>query len=469
MSKQDGGKIQSFVLSVNVHCDGCKQKIKKQLKKIAGVYNISMDAEQGKVTVLGTVDPSTLIKKLEKSGKHAVLCGSQKGASNNIQNPPKNMFQNIPLDNFKVGKDNKSQKGWSGKDQPKQHLPQQQQQQQQLYQQQIIQQLKGNIKDQKVPSKDPRTVKFNLPEEDFGASDSDSYDDEFDDDFDDEYDDDDEYYDDEEFGGPSKTIPIAGKGSNGMMNGQSKNDKGQKGEGGGGKNGKKGEVFDVMKDMGGKKEKNEKHGGKDKKGSGGNGTGKIGGLISILKGVGGKNDVKSAGKKGGGCDGKNHKNGGGGGNKGSGDGGNGKGNGKKGGGKNEGSQGMRNAFPDQNVLKQVKGVGDLNQQMGSFPAVQGQHALAAAMNGGGYYPGMNQGMGMGMGPPAANSYNNQQYMAMMMNQQRANPSSEMLHPMMYSRAPPPMGFMPPPMPSHPMADPYTHIFSDENTGSCSIM
>ncbi|XP_077243949.1 heavy metal transport/detoxification superfamily protein [Tasmannia lanceolata] len=66
-------KIQTCVLKVNIHCDGCKQKVKKLLQKIEGVYTVNIDAEQQKVTVSGNVDSATLIKKLVRAGKHAEL------------------------------------------------------------------------------------------------------------------------------------------------------------------------------------------------------------------------------------------------------------------------------------------------------------------------------------------------------------------------------------------------------------
>ncbi|KAF3619751.1 putative MLO-like protein 3-like [Capsicum annuum] len=58
---------QTCVLKVNIHCDGCKQEVKKKLQKIEGVYIVKIDADQSKVTVTGNVDPATLIKKLVKS------------------------------------------------------------------------------------------------------------------------------------------------------------------------------------------------------------------------------------------------------------------------------------------------------------------------------------------------------------------------------------------------------------------
>ncbi|XP_020270121.1 heavy metal-associated isoprenylated plant protein 37-like isoform X2 [Asparagus officinalis] len=84
--------LKTVTLRVNIHCDGCKLKVKKLLQKIEGVYSVSIDLENQKVTVSGTVDSSTLIKKLTKSGKHAVLLSSQK--SNNPAQQKPNQAQN---------------------------------------------------------------------------------------------------------------------------------------------------------------------------------------------------------------------------------------------------------------------------------------------------------------------------------------------------------------------------------------
>ncbi|KAE8730110.1 AICARFT/IMPCHase bienzyme family protein [Hibiscus syriacus] len=78
-------KIQTCVLKVNIHCDGCKQKVKKLLQRIEGVYQVSIDAEQQKVTVSGSVDSATLIKKLVRAGKYAEVW-SQKSNQNQDQN-----------------------------------------------------------------------------------------------------------------------------------------------------------------------------------------------------------------------------------------------------------------------------------------------------------------------------------------------------------------------------------------------
>ncbi|CAA6665388.1 unnamed protein product [Spirodela intermedia] len=52
----------TVVLRVHIHCDGCKQEVKKLLQKIEGVYTVAIDAENQKVTVSGNVDSAALIK-----------------------------------------------------------------------------------------------------------------------------------------------------------------------------------------------------------------------------------------------------------------------------------------------------------------------------------------------------------------------------------------------------------------------
>ncbi|XVF85331.1 hypothetical protein PTKIN_Ptkin17bG0109200 [Pterospermum kingtungense] len=84
-------KIQTCVLKVNIHCDGCKQKVKKILQRIDGVYQVNIDADQQKVTVLGSVDSATLIKKLVRDGKHAEVWLQK---SNQNQNQNQNQHQN---------------------------------------------------------------------------------------------------------------------------------------------------------------------------------------------------------------------------------------------------------------------------------------------------------------------------------------------------------------------------------------
>ncbi|VAI15659.1 unnamed protein product [Triticum turgidum subsp. durum] len=308
MSKEEVLKIQTCVLKVNIHCDGCQKKVKKILHKIEGVYQSSIDPEQGKVTVSGMVDPDTIIKKLTKAGKPAELWGSKAGMAN--------QFQKLQLDGGGKGQAKdaggkgqskdaggaKGQKGGGGgggaggasKDAMKgMKLPQ--------------------FMDGKMPfaaaapMKDPKSVKFNLPPEDEFGDDGSEFDDEFDD-FDDEDDFDDDGLDDDYFDDPKMMMkpmampPNAGGGDKkGGNNGGKKGGneipvqiKGNPNNGGGGGGG------GSKKDAGGKQ--NQGGGGGNGNGGGKNGGG---GQANNAKGggggaPGGGGQPGQPGKKGGG-------------------------------------------------------------------------------------------------------------------------------------------------------------------------
>ena len=49
------------------------------------MYQSSIDAKQGKVTVSGLMDPATVIKKLNKAGKPAQLWGAKLGVVSQLQ------------------------------------------------------------------------------------------------------------------------------------------------------------------------------------------------------------------------------------------------------------------------------------------------------------------------------------------------------------------------------------------------
>ncbi|MFS7915047.1 putative heavy metal-associated domain, HMA, heavy metal-associated domain superfamily [Helianthus anomalus] len=129
-------------LKVDIHCDGCKQKVKKILQKIEGVYKVGVDSEQGKVTVSGIVDPPMLIEKLKKRRKYAQVLGVSK---ENHQPMNKQQLE----DNEKHGKkeggeNNKHQQLGSGKSDGEQKSQQPQQQLKDL-------KLPPQLKDMKLP------------------------------------------------------------------------------------------------------------------------------------------------------------------------------------------------------------------------------------------------------------------------------------------------------------------------------
>lgn len=444
---------------------------------IIGVDGTFIDAELGKVTVSGYVHPNVLIKKLVKSGKHAELWTAAKNNLYAVQNRPKNQLQDLQFDKL-----SKPQKGGNGytKD---------------------LNMIMG--------PKAPKTVKFDLMEDELNGSDG--------------------GFTDPEDGGdgfeldfgrrPPARTPTRGGGGYGQ-HGQKEKKNGPNGLVKNGKNGrgeaKKRGFFGIrllfFRGFGGKKK--SKNSSAPKKG-GSSGSAKGGcvkpGAIEFKNGgknggwvlENGKNGGKESGAaKSGGNNfkGDNNRMNGGGKNsrgggkasdfqeidfgnhrKGSGGGGGG-GSGGYGGGGFAGGMGPMGNYPVGQMGNNSMGpmgpwgnyqMGPLGNNaaasVGHYPAVsqmgsnpthpmgnyQAVHGLPApapspAPISGGYY--------QGMGPM------NHQYTGMMMNQPPYGQLNGMFHSTMYGRPPPMMGYMP-----HRASDGYTNMFNDENTESCSIM
>ncbi|KAH6771550.1 Heavy metal transport/detoxification superfamily protein [Perilla frutescens var. hirtella] len=115
-------KIQNCVLRVNIHCDGCKQKVKKLLQRIEGVYQVNIDEEQQKVTVSGSVDSATLVKKLVRAGKHAEIW-SHKTNQNQTQNQKQKTASNKDDSTANKGKKPNSSKNHEPSLKSKQKFP----------------------------------------------------------------------------------------------------------------------------------------------------------------------------------------------------------------------------------------------------------------------------------------------------------------------------------------------------------
>ncbi|KAH1209105.1 Heavy metal-associated isoprenylated plant protein 36 [Glycine max] len=64
---------QTWFLKVSIHCEGCRRKVKKVLKSIDGVFTATIDQQQQKVTVTGSVGVEILLRKLVRAGKHAEM------------------------------------------------------------------------------------------------------------------------------------------------------------------------------------------------------------------------------------------------------------------------------------------------------------------------------------------------------------------------------------------------------------
>ncbi|KAL3632854.1 hypothetical protein CASFOL_025838 [Castilleja foliolosa] len=67
-------EIHNVLLSMNISCcELCPMKLKKKLLRMPGVDSVSMDVTENLIRVTGTVDPLTLLKKVEKLGKRVEL------------------------------------------------------------------------------------------------------------------------------------------------------------------------------------------------------------------------------------------------------------------------------------------------------------------------------------------------------------------------------------------------------------
>ncbi|XP_054821359.1 heavy metal-associated isoprenylated plant protein 35-like isoform X2 [Prosopis cineraria] len=93
-------KYQTWFLKVPIHCEGCRKKVKKVLQRIDGVFTTTIDQQQQKVMVTGSVGVDLLIGKLIKAGKHAEIWpesvagkgkSSGKAKKKNEQREPENV------------------------------------------------------------------------------------------------------------------------------------------------------------------------------------------------------------------------------------------------------------------------------------------------------------------------------------------------------------------------------------------
>ncbi|KAK4408480.1 Heavy metal-associated isoprenylated plant protein 3 [Sesamum angolense] len=71
-SKEKEPPVVTAVLKVNLHCDGCMQKIYKTVTKTKGYQDIKIDTQKDLVTVTGSMDMKALVELLQKQLKKDV-------------------------------------------------------------------------------------------------------------------------------------------------------------------------------------------------------------------------------------------------------------------------------------------------------------------------------------------------------------------------------------------------------------
>ncbi|KAL0370100.1 UNVERIFIED_CONTAM: Heavy metal-associated isoprenylated plant protein 3 [Sesamum angustifolium] len=77
-SKEKEPPVVTAVLKVNLHCDGCIQKIYKTVTKTKGYQDIKIDTQKDLVTVTGSMDMKALAELLQKQLKKDVEIVPQK-------------------------------------------------------------------------------------------------------------------------------------------------------------------------------------------------------------------------------------------------------------------------------------------------------------------------------------------------------------------------------------------------------
>ncbi|KAL2920752.1 Heavy metal-associated isoprenylated plant protein 14 [Bienertia sinuspersici] len=82
---------QKVVIKVDIHDDiRCKKKVLKLASSIAGVESISMDTKDKKLTVIGDMDPISVVQKLRKSyGADILTVGPAKEPEKPKEQPKK--------------------------------------------------------------------------------------------------------------------------------------------------------------------------------------------------------------------------------------------------------------------------------------------------------------------------------------------------------------------------------------------
>ncbi|KGN54783.1 heavy metal-associated isoprenylated plant protein 23 [Cucumis sativus] len=66
-------QLQTVELKVAMDCDGCELKVKKALSSLRGVKSVKINRKQLKVTVVGYVEASKVLKKAKSTGKKAEI------------------------------------------------------------------------------------------------------------------------------------------------------------------------------------------------------------------------------------------------------------------------------------------------------------------------------------------------------------------------------------------------------------
>ncbi|KAF8668807.1 hypothetical protein HU200_052004 [Digitaria exilis] len=66
-------QLQTVELKVRMDCEGCELKVRSALSSMKGVESVEINRKQQKVTVVGYVEASKVLKKAQSTGKKAEI------------------------------------------------------------------------------------------------------------------------------------------------------------------------------------------------------------------------------------------------------------------------------------------------------------------------------------------------------------------------------------------------------------
>ncbi|TVU37768.1 hypothetical protein EJB05_11103 [Eragrostis curvula] len=72
-NKKKRKQLQTVELKVRMDCEGCELKVKSALSSLKGVQSVEINRKQQKVTVIGYVEASKVLKKAQSTGKKAEI------------------------------------------------------------------------------------------------------------------------------------------------------------------------------------------------------------------------------------------------------------------------------------------------------------------------------------------------------------------------------------------------------------
>ncbi|ESR37731.1 hypothetical protein CICLE_v10028824mg [Citrus x clementina] len=95
--KDDKKSSVTVILKVDMHCEGCANKIVRYARSFEGVEAVKAEVAANKITIVGAVDPSKIREKLDKKTKKKIDLISPQPKKDNKDKEPKQ--DNKPKDN----------------------------------------------------------------------------------------------------------------------------------------------------------------------------------------------------------------------------------------------------------------------------------------------------------------------------------------------------------------------------------